>query len=73
MGYDFRASLSYNTSFKDKHIMNRLAGTEANSADRTQYWSRGWGYQYEKGGIPFYDYLIFKQGIEQNNQYYNTI
>ena len=69
-GYDFRASLSYNTSFKDKHIMNLFAGTEANSADRTQYWSRGWGYQYEKGGVPFYDYLIFKQGIEQNNQYY---
>lgn len=70
LSYDFRASLSYNTSFKDIHIMNLFAGTEANSVDRSQYWSRGWGYQYEKGGIPFYDYLIFKQGIEQNNQYY---
>lgn len=70
LGYDFRASLSYNTSFQNIHIMNLFAGTEANSVDRSQYWSRGWGYQYENGGIPFYDYLLFKQGIEQNNQYY---
>lgn len=70
LGYDFRASLSYNTSFNNIHIMNLFAGTEANSVDRSQYWSRGWGYQYDNGGIPFYDYLIFKQGIEQNNQYY---
>ncbi len=73
IGYDFRGTVSYNTSFRDIHIMNFFGGMEANSADRTQYWARGWGYQYENGGVPFYDYTIFKQGIEQNNQYYYNI
>ncbi|NDV45595.1 SusC/RagA family TonB-linked outer membrane protein [Paludibacter sp. 221] len=70
MGYDLRASMNYNTSINDTHLIRLFGGTEANSVDRGQYYSRGWGYQYDKGGVPFYDYLIFKQGIEQNNQYY---
>lgn len=72
LGYDFRASVNYNTNFKDVHLMRLFAGTELNSVDRSQYWSRGWGYQFDNGGIPFYDYLIFKQGIEQNNFYYGN-
>lgn len=68
---DFRASLSYN-SFKDKHIMNLFAGTEGTSGRPYPILVKSLGYQYEKGGY-FYDYLIFKQGIEQNNYYYNDL
>lgn len=72
LGYDFRATVTYNKDINDKHLLNFFSGVELNSIDRSQYWSRGWGYQYDKGGIPFYDYRVFKQASEQNNNYYSN-
>jgi len=67
---DFRGQTNYVTSINDTHIINLLGAAEVSSTDRTKAWFRGWGYQYENGGIPFYDYMIFKQGKEQNTEYY---
>ena len=66
----FRGQSTYVTALNDVHIINLLGAAEINSAERTKSWFRGWGYQYENGGIPFYDYMVFKQGTEQNTQYY---
>ena len=67
---DFRGQTTYTTSINDNHIINILGAAEVSSTERTRAWFRGWGYQFENGGIPFYDYMVFKQGIEQNTPYY---
>ena len=71
-GIDFRASLSYNKSINNLHLFNFFGGAESSSIDRNKVWFRGWGYQYDNGGIPFYDYNVFKQGKEENTEYYGN-
>jgi len=71
-GVDFRSSLSYNTSLNEIHILNLFGGMEVSSTDRNKTWFRGWGYQYDNGGVPFYDPNVFKQGKEENSQYYTN-
>lgn len=72
LGVDFRSSITYNTSINDTHIMNFFGGMETGSIDRGRTWFRGWGYQYDNGGIPFYDPNVFKQGKEENTNYYTN-
>ena len=69
-GYDFRATFSYKNIFKEDHTVNFYAGTEVNSADRHRTNFTGWGLQYSLGEVPFYNYQLFKKGIEENNLYY---
>jgi len=71
-GVDFRSSMSYNTSINDIHILNLFGGMEVSSTDRNRNWFRGWGYQYDNGGVPFYDPNVFKQAKEENAQYYSN-
>lgn len=71
-GVDFRSSLSYNADINEIHILNLFGGMELSSTDRNKNWFRGWGYQYDNGGIPFYDPNVFKQGKEENAQYYSN-
>jgi len=74
----FRGSVQYRRGFVDggggaegdDHIIDIFAGTEVNATDKQAIWFRGWGYQYENGGIPYYDYRIFKQGAEEGTDYY---
>ena len=72
LSYDFRATASYNADLgpNGDHIISIFAGGELNSTDRQYTWFRGWGYQYENGGIPFTDYKLFKQSQEENSQYF---
>lgn len=72
-GVDFRSSMTYNTSIDDIHIMNFFGGMETGSIDRSRAWFRGWGYQYDNGGTPFYDPNVFKQGKEENANYYTNV
>ena len=72
LGVDARATISYNTSINDTHIMNFFGGMETGLANRSKEWARGWGYQYDNGGVPFYDYNIFKQGKEEGTDYYSN-
>lgn len=70
-GYDFRTIVDFNKTYRSTHIINALGGMEISSMDRTAYTSRGVGYQFDQGGVPFYDYMYFKQGIEKSTQYYS--
>jgi len=70
--YDFRATASYNDVFNDNHIFNFFGGLEINAVDRKKTWFNGVGMQYEMGMLPAYDYLYFKQGNEENSQYYTV-
>ncbi|MCL7761821.1 SusC/RagA family TonB-linked outer membrane protein [Polaribacter sp. Z014] len=69
-GYDFRAMYSYKNIFNEDHTVNFYGGAELNAVDRKNTNFTGWGLQYSLGEIPFYDYNLFKQGIEENNLYY---
>ena len=71
LGYDFRATASWNHVFNDIHITNFFAGTEINSTDRSKNYYQGWGMQYSMGVIPYYVYEFFKKGIEDGNNYYS--
>ncbi len=70
LGYDFRVTANYNKVFCHRHYVSAFGGMELGSAERNYAYDRGWGYQYSKGGVPFYSYLAFKQGIEQGTSYY---
>ena len=50
--------------------MNLFGGAEVNSLDRHSTWFRGWGMQFDFGEIANYNYKVFKQGAEENTQYY---
>ena len=69
---DFRATVSYNTDLgkHGDHIISLFAGAEGNMTDRQYTWFRGWGYQYNNGGVPYTDYKLFKQSQEENSQYF---
>jgi len=72
-GVDFRASLNYNSNFSETHIVNFFGGMETSAIDRQKIWFRGWGFQYENGGIPFFDPNVFKQSKEENTDYYTNV
>lgn len=71
-GLDFRASATYNTTIDDTHILNFYGGSEINKTDRNRVWFRGWGYQYDNGGNPYYDYLVIKQTQMEGGTYYTN-
>ena len=71
---DFRATVSYNADLgkNGDHILSLFGGGELNSTDRQYNWFRGWGYQYNNGGVPFTDYHLFKQSQEENSTYFSN-
>ncbi|MBR1576634.1 MAG: SusC/RagA family TonB-linked outer membrane protein [Bacteroidales bacterium] len=68
--WDIRATANYNNTFLTDHIVNLFAGAEVNNIDRHSIWFRGWGMQYDFGEIANYDWRVFKQGSEENTQYF---
>lgn len=71
-GYDFRGTVNYNDVYNDDHIFNFFGGMEVNSVDRKRTWFNGVGMQYDMGMLPSFDYLYFKQGHEENTQYFTV-
>lgn len=68
--YDFRNSLTWSKTIKEKHSINILGGQQVKYADRQRFSNTGYGYQYDNGGTAFVDYRILKQTIENNFPYY---
>ena len=68
--WDFRATANYNDTFNDIHIVNLFGGMEINSIDRTNSYFNGVGMQYNMGELAAYDYRYFKQGSEENTDYF---
>lgn len=68
--YTFRNTLSFNNTFSEIHQLQGLIGQEVKFTDRKNANNTGFGYQYENGGVPFVDYRILKQFIENSLQYY---
>ncbi|TDH26830.1 SusC/RagA family TonB-linked outer membrane protein [Segetibacter sp. 3557_3] len=70
VNFDVRNSLNYVNTFAARHNVNILVGQQLKYADRQNFNSRGYGYQYDNGGVVFADYRALKQTIEANFPYY---
>jgi TonB-linked SusC/RagA family outer membrane protein len=68
--YTIRNTLNFNKTFSKVHDFRGLVGQEIKYTDRQNANNIGFGYQYENGGVPFVDYRIVKQFIENSLQYY---
>lgn len=70
MNYNIRNLLTWKKDFGTNHTLNLLAGQEVKYTNRQNAFNNGFGYQYDRGGIPFTDYRIVKQMLEGNYNYF---
>lgn len=68
--YTVRNTLNLNKTLMKVHEVRGLIGQEIKYTDRQNANNTGFGYQYENGGVPFVDYRIVKQFVENSLQYY---
>lgn len=68
--YNLRNSLEFNERFKEDHQLRVYAFTELRYADRQFKNFNGYGYQFDKGGIPYLDPNFVKMIVEGNSDYY---
>jgi TonB-linked SusC/RagA family outer membrane protein len=71
VNYYFRNTLNWSRIFNDIHSINLLAGQELKHTDRQESFNNGYGYQYDRGGVPFTDYLIIKQTVQGGFDYFD--
>jgi len=71
LNYYFRGLANYNNVLGDVHNLNVLAGIEVKSTDRSASENYGYGMQYDRGNIPFSNYLIIKKQIERGQSYFS--
>ncbi|WP_162052614.1 SusC/RagA family TonB-linked outer membrane protein [Pontibacter pamirensis] len=69
VSYYLRNTLDWDKTF-DIHTVRVFASQELRYADRQNKFFNGYGYQYNKGGVPYIDPNIIKQGVEGNFNYY---
>lgn len=70
LSYYLRGTIQYNNLFNEKHNFTSLFGQELKSTDRTYAESTGYGYQWDRGGIPFLDHRLMRQIIDAGFPYY---
>lgn len=70
LSYYFRATGNYNTLLAGKHPFNVMVGEEVKYANRESGFNNGYGFQYDRGGVPFVDYRVIKQMLLGNFDYY---
>lgn len=69
MSYDIRNQVDWKQKF-GKHDVGAFIGQQTKFADRQNSYNNGYGYQYDKGGVPFTDYRIIKMLLEGNYNYF---
>jgi TonB-linked SusC/RagA family outer membrane protein len=69
MSYDIRNQVDWKQKI-GKHDLGAFVGQQTKFADRQNSFNNGYGYQYDKGGVPFTDYRIIKMLLEGNYNYY---
>jgi TonB-linked SusC/RagA family outer membrane protein len=70
VNYYARHQLNFNKTFNTIHNVNVLLGQEIRYANRQDSFFNGYGYQFDKGGTPFTDFRIIKQGLDYNFNYF---
>ncbi|WP_233164586.1 SusC/RagA family TonB-linked outer membrane protein [Pedobacter sp. ASV28] len=69
LNFNVRNQVDYNHTF-GKHQVRGFIGQEIKFSNRQNSWSNGYGYQYDKGGVPFTDYRIVKMLLQNNYDYF---
>ncbi len=69
--YMVRNAIEYDNTFNEKHLLNVYAFQETRLANRQTRSMIGYGYQYDKGGVPFIDPKIVEQAVLSNLPYYS--
>jgi TonB-linked SusC/RagA family outer membrane protein len=69
ISYYLKNQLTWNHTF-GIHNANLVVGQELRQVDRRTSFSNGYGYQYSRGGVPYTDYLLLKQLLEANFNYF---
>lgn len=70
VSYYMRNGVEWEETFNEKHMLNVYASTEMRFANRQNRNFDGFGYQYDRGGVPYIDPNIVKQNVEGNLSYY---
>ncbi|MDL2231261.1 SusC/RagA family TonB-linked outer membrane protein [Porphyromonadaceae bacterium OttesenSCG-928-L07] len=71
LNYYFRGLANYNELLKDYHNVNVLGGIEIKSTERSTSEHYGYGMQFDRGNVPFGNYLMYKKLIERGQSYYS--
>lgn len=71
VSYYLRNTIEYNKNWNDIHLFNFLGSQELRYANRQNRQFDGYGYQFDKGGVPFIDPNVIKQNVENNFNYYS--
>lgn len=71
LNYYQRTMANFTRTFGERHMLNILAGEELRYTDRIDASNQGFGYQWERGGVPFLDPDLLKQQIEAGVPYYS--
>jgi len=70
VNFYMRNTLKWNREFDAKHTVSAFIGQEIKYATRRRNYNRGYGYQFDSGGVPFTDYRIIKQLLESSDNYF---
>ena len=69
---NFRATISYNDSFKNGlHLLSLFGGFEMDNTQRSTDSNDNYGVLYNSGYYSYYSYLLFKKRQEENKNYYS--
>ncbi|QJB33732.1 SusC/RagA family TonB-linked outer membrane protein [Chitinophaga oryzae] len=70
VSYNIRNALEWNKTYNNTHIFVAYASQELRYANRQNKFSNGYGYQFDKGGVPYVDPRIIKQAVESGFDFY---
>ncbi len=70
VSYYLRNTLEWSKTFSNDHLVNLYGSQELRYADRQNKFNNGYGYQFDKGGVPYLDPNIIKRNVEGNLVYY---
>lgn len=71
VSYNFRNNLEWDKTLNEIHTLRFFASQELRYTDRQNKTFNGYGYQYDKGGVPYVDYRLIKKNVEGNFNYYS--
>lgn len=73
LNWDLRNTLVYEHGFQnDLHHVSALGGWNIRSIDRQATFTRGFGYQYEGGGVVNTDYRLIRKNLEGGFPYFGN-
>ncbi|RAJ08578.1 TonB-linked SusC/RagA family outer membrane protein [Chitinophaga skermanii] len=70
VSYNMRNTLEWTRTYNNTHTFLLYGSQEVRLADRQNKFNYGYGYQFDKGGVPYVDPNIIKQAIEGNFDFY---